>query len=101
MFLLFRFGRHSASIDVTKKVCGRCKGKLTLTRLNADGTPAKERAASGFALYVKNHYAETVARNPTTPRKDIMSIVATNYKASKSMAGTIAELEQQMQALEA
>lgn len=55
---LVTFGRHSNSIDVTKKVCGSCRGPLNyLGRFLPDGTPAKARAATGFSLFVKEHFA--------------------------------------------
>jgi hypothetical protein len=48
------YGRHSNSLDTSKKVCGRCHGHLLpLGRFRADGTPAKTRAASAFSLFVK------------------------------------------------
>lgn len=46
-------GRHSNSIDVSKKGCGACGGRLELMpRLKADGTPMKKRQASAFSLSV-------------------------------------------------
>lgn len=48
------YGRHSNSLDTSRKVCGQCRGRLQpLGRFNADGTPAKTRAASAFSLFVK------------------------------------------------
>ena len=48
------YGRHSNSLDVEKKCCGVCRGRLEpLGRFNADGTPAKTRAASAYSLFVK------------------------------------------------
>ncbi len=55
------YGRHSNSIDVTKKVCGACRAPLTfLGRFRPDGTPAKQRAASPnkYAQFVKENHAD-------------------------------------------
>jgi hypothetical protein len=52
------YGRHSNSIDTTRKVCGVCHGALEpLGRFNADGTPAKPRVPSQFSLFVKENFA--------------------------------------------
>lgn len=52
------FGRHSNSIDVTRKACGGCRGPLVyLGRFLPDGTPAKMRPPTGFSLFVKEHFA--------------------------------------------
>lgn len=48
------YGRHSNSLDVSKKCCGLCRARLeALGRFNADGTPAKGRAPSAYSLFVK------------------------------------------------
>ena len=48
------YGRHSNSLNVAKKCCGVCRGRLEpLGRFNADGTPAKTRGASAYSLFVK------------------------------------------------
>jgi hypothetical protein len=98
---------------VTRFRCGRCQGVLLkLGRFNVDGTPAKERVASGFALYVKSTYSTTKAQNPTTPHRDIMKVIAANYQStkkatteaatgvpSKSITAEQLELERQMTSL--
>ena len=57
------YGRHSKSIDVEKKVCGACRGKLVyLGRFvrGHDGSPAKARSppknVSAYSTYVKTHF---------------------------------------------
>lgn len=53
--------RHSRSVDVTKHVCGRCKGRLQEVRKGksssgkADFTPRKKAAPSAYNLFVKDH----------------------------------------------
>lgn len=95
--------------------CGRCQGALVrLGRFNADGTPAKERAPTAFALFVQQQYSCTKAANPNTPHRDIMKLLSSGYKESKgvaaiggagvgseyqSVSAAQAELEAQMTAL--
>jgi hypothetical protein len=38
---------------------------------------------TGFALYVKESYSATKSRNIGTPHKDIMKIIAEEYKSAK------------------
>lgn len=78
-------GRHSDSLDVNRFRCGICHSTLVrLGRFNADGTPAKEKVASGFALYVKEKYSAIKGDNQMTPHKEIMKLIATQYKIDKS-----------------
>ncbi|KAL6779654.1 hypothetical protein ACKKBG_A13180 [Auxenochlorella protothecoides x Auxenochlorella symbiontica] len=67
-------GRHSKSIDVNRKVCGRCRAPLEyLGRFQADNTPAKPREATGFSLFVKQHFAaERKQLPPGTPHGEVM-----------------------------
>ena len=56
---LQEYGRHSNSIDVSKKVCGACRAPLTfLGRFRADGSPAKRRAPSKYCEFVKENMAQ-------------------------------------------
>lgn len=82
-------GRHSDSLDTSLMRCGRCQGALVrLGRFNADGTPAKERAPTAFALFVQQQYSCTKAANPNTPHRDIMKLLSSGYKDSKGAATT-------------
>jgi hypothetical protein len=78
------YGRHSKSIDTEKSGCGRCRGRLKLQpRLKVDGTPAKPRAASGFSLYVKAHYARVKAANSRLNQAEIMRVLGAEYKGKQ------------------
>ena len=88
------YGRHSDSLDVSRMACSRCSGELvSLGRFNADGTPAKARAATAFALFVQAQYSATKQRNPTTPHKDIMKLLSSGYKSSKKGGIEVEEAE--------
>ena len=59
------YGRHSKSIDVDKKVCGACRGKLVylgrfVRGLNGEVSPAKARSppknVSAYSTFVKTHF---------------------------------------------
>eukprot|EP00923_Selenidium_pygospionis_P055077 GHVN01096052.1.p1 GENE.GHVN01096052.1~~GHVN01096052.1.p1 ORF type:complete len:851 (-),score=202.76 GHVN01096052.1:1642-4194(-) len=50
------YGRHSKSIDTDRMRCGKehCKGRLEYEgHYKPDGTPVKQRAPTGFSLFVK------------------------------------------------
>ena len=79
---LTEFGRHSDSIDVKRKVCGKCRAPIVaLGRFNADGTPAKPRAASGFSLFTKEHYKHT--RKANMSHQETMNVLSAKYKEHK------------------
>jgi len=51
------YGRHSKSIDVERHRCGLCSSELVYEgKFSADGTKTSH-AASGFSLFVKEHFA--------------------------------------------
>lgn len=79
------YGRHSNSLDITKKVCGICHGRLiSLGRRNADGTPAKQRPPNAYSLFVKAHYASVVKAAPArTPQRVVMQALAKKWVAHK------------------
>ena len=64
------FQRQSKSIDVDKQVCGKCKGRLIEINVpkkgeiksNIDRTPKKQKALSGYALFVKEHSSQVRSR---------------------------------------
>ena len=69
---------------------------MFLGRFHADGSAVKERALTGFALYVKQQYSVTKAQNSATPHKDIMKMLSGGWSAKKNngtgvQAETIAE----------
>jgi predicted SprT family Zn-dependent metalloprotease len=64
------FQRQSKSIDVDKQVCGKCKGRLIEINVPKKGenkayidrTPKKQKALSGYALFVKEHSSQVRSR---------------------------------------
>jgi hypothetical protein len=55
-----RFNKRGISLE--KHRCGQCQAPLTyLGRFNVDGTASKQRAPSGFPLFVKAHFARVRA----------------------------------------
>ena len=80
------YGRHSNSIDVGKKVCGVCKGRLSfLGRFDRNGTPAKRRQPTAFNIFVKENFAATMkARGPGTASSDVMKELTVKWKEQKA-----------------
>eukprot|EP00891_Asterochloris_glomerata_P001488 jgi/Astpho2/1488/e_gw1.00026.148.1_t len=76
------YKRHSNSINVEKQVCSACEGRLLLLgKFQADGTPSKQRAPSGFSLFVRDHFsAVKSAAKPGTPHKEIMQTLSNKWK---------------------
>lgn len=96
------YSRHSKSIDTESHRCGACRGVIAYQgKFDANGTPgrATARAAGGFSLYVKEHFAATKERMqraspPSSPsgrkspkRKlthgDVMQQLARMYKEGR------------------
>lgn len=78
------FGRHSDSLDTEWLRCGKCGGKLkSLGRFGKDGTPQAQKALNPFAGFVKENYSVTKKAYPETPHKDIMALLARDFKAVK------------------
>nr|CAB3262685.1 uncharacterized protein LOC100181834 [Phallusia mammillata] len=78
-------GRHSKSLDTSKKVCGLCHGKLELNNSKRqNGTPAKPRRANPFANFVKDNYKETRSRIASNglpvAHRDIMKSLSEQFK---------------------
>lgn len=79
---LHQYGRHSKSIDVTKKSCGQCRGTLTfLGRFSRDGSPQKHRI-SAYSAYVKENFArvkESLGRGKNSA-SDVIKVIAEEWK---------------------
>ena len=86
------YGRHSNSIDVARKVCGECRSRLAfLGRFSRDGSPAKQRAPSGFAAYVKENFSAAKAAAPMgTPQPEVMRRLGQDWAARQAQAGAAA-----------
>ena len=94
------YGRHSKSIDTSKKRCGRCKGHLELFVASKvggkykkseayDGNPKWEsknllqtpKAPNAFAMFVKDNYK--VFRTPGTTHKNAMDALSLQFSQTK------------------
>ena len=94
------YGRHSASIDTSRKACGECGGLLALQpRLNADGTPAAKRAPTAFAAFVKEHFKKVKKAMPAAAHADVMRELSARWKAQqrKAAAGSPAKSDGPLQ----
>ena len=103
------YGRHSASIDTSRKACGECGGGLALLpKLRADGTPAAQRAPTAFAAFVKDHFKRVKAAMPAAAsHADVMRELSARWKEQQRKAaaaspakGDDATLDRAMRALE-
>ncbi|GMI11765.1 hypothetical protein TrVE_jg8623 [Triparma verrucosa] len=83
------FGRQSKSIDVLKKVCGDCKGKLVL--VEKDGvTPKKAKKLTEYQKFVKkesakvrNEMGKKMQRGQKIDGKEVMREVGKRWKGEK------------------
>jgi len=82
------YGRHSNSIDVTRQVCGVCKGKLvSLGKFKPDGTPAAARKASVYSQYVAANFASVRRELGANPEHaEVMKAVAGRWRAEQQAA---------------
>jgi predicted SprT family Zn-dependent metalloprotease len=95
------YARHSKnSIDITKHRCGKCKSKLKyLGNFNTNGTPKKERAATGFSLFVKENYHLAVKnrrKSQGTKASDIMLVLSKMYKEKNSKNEIITNVDDEI-----
>jgi predicted SprT family Zn-dependent metalloprotease len=90
------YGRHSNSIDVDKKVCGKdsCGGKLVFLgkfKMDGDGSvsPVKRRSISGYSAYVKKHFHRVKedienAGGQSVLASDVMKRLAAEWQSRES-----------------
>ncbi|KAI9204307.1 SprT-like family-domain-containing protein [Polychytrium aggregatum] len=76
-----RYGRHSKSIDLDAKGCGRCGSRLKLLdKLKRDGTPYKK---NGFQVFMKDNMKKIKTDNVGASHKQIMEILVAEYQKMK------------------
>ena len=91
----FRIGRHSKSIDTTKKVCGRCRSRLVLLNSKDDPLPSGINAPSHqelktpktltpFAKFVKENYGSVKKSQGTVKHGDVMKILSSKFSEMKT-----------------
>lgn len=90
------FKRHSKSIDTQKHRCGGCKSKLVQIKpvprkgavdRSASGTPVMGATpVTGYAAFVKEHFASLKKSMPGAPHKEVMEALGKKYRAEKASA---------------
>ncbi|XP_011684601.1 PREDICTED: uncharacterized protein LOC105447960 isoform X2 [Wasmannia auropunctata] len=78
----YSFGRHSKSLDLERKRCGRCHGKfeLLINKTTKSGTVQMQtpmREPTGFALYVKQNYNSVKKEKSNIKHADVMKLLGT------------------------
>jgi len=79
------FGRQKR-IDLTRKVCGRCKSPFLQTK-PVPRNPGKENKSNPFGEFVRDRFAEIKKCNPGSPHKEIMGILSRQYHEEKISKG--------------
>nr|XP_022323637.1 HMG box-containing protein C19G7.04-like [Crassostrea virginica]XP_022323638.1 HMG box-containing protein C19G7.04-like [Crassostrea virginica]XP_022323639.1 HMG box-containing protein C19G7.04-like [Crassostrea virginica]XP_022323640.1 HMG box-containing protein C19G7.04-like [Crassostrea virginica] len=73
----YSIGRHSKSLDTSRKVCGFCHGEFALIdnrqlSRGSGSTPATPRTPNKFAMYVKENYGSMKEQEKDLKHGDIM-----------------------------
>lgn len=85
--ICFSIGRHSKSLDIERKRCGYCYGKfeVLLNKKTRDGkiqsVPSTPGKANGFALFVKENYADT--KSPNLTHAEVMKLLGQKFAELK------------------
>lgn len=79
------YQRHSNSIDINKKVCGQCRGKLLyLGKFTRDGELVPTRKPTAFSLFVKENFAKVKKEHPSNlPASAVMKILSQKWAISQ------------------
>lgn len=90
------FKRHSKSVDVKRHTCGTCRSQLVQIK----PVPRQGGAgggATGYAGYVKKHFATIKAGMPGASQKLVMEAVGRQYRAEKATALVSAKSSNQVE----
>lgn len=82
------FKRHSKSIDPERHRCGACKSELKQTKPVPRTTKGKE---SEYQRFMKEQMRLIKEKNPGSPQKDIMRIVASRWSQRQKTTPTESE----------
>ncbi|OQO01627.1 hypothetical protein B0A48_12663 [Cryoendolithus antarcticus] len=78
------FQRHSKSIDVERQRCGNCRGRLVQVKpAPRGGTSPVKKEATGYAGFVKTHFADVKKSLPGVSHREIMEAVGKKYRSEK------------------
>lgn len=89
---IFSFGRHSKSINIERKCCGKCFGRfeLLINRTTKSGTvnptphtAQSKKEPSAFALFVKENYSEVKKRNNNMKHGEVMKTLGAEFSKIK------------------
>ena len=77
-------GRHSKSLDTSRKVCGFCHGEFALIdnrqlSRGSGSTPATPRTPNKFAMYVKENYGSMKEQGKDLKHGDIMKLLGKQF----------------------
>ena len=78
------YGRHSKSIDTSKKLCGKCRGHLELFVASKVGGKYKKSDVSGTTMHAES---KNLLRTPKAPNV-VASFVKENYKIFRTPGTT-------------
>jgi len=87
------YGRHSKSIDIEKKRCGLCAGRLEfMGKFTSDGVLVKgsnvEKKPTGFSKFVKENFGDVKKElGAKTPHKKIMEKLSEKWNDNKNDEG--------------
>lgn len=94
-YVCFSFGRHSKSIDIERKCCGKCFGRfeLLVNRTTKSGTvkpqtPQAKKEPSAFALFVKENYSEVKKHNNNMKHGEVMKTLGQQFSKIKITSKT-------------
>ncbi|KAJ8672503.1 hypothetical protein QAD02_003762 [Eretmocerus hayati] len=86
----YSLGRHSKSLDLSRKRCGYCHGKfeLLINKVTKNGQVQKKSAAqtkqpSGFALYVKENYHLVKQKGLAVKHGEVMKVLGQQFSSIK------------------
>ncbi|KAL5012190.1 hypothetical protein ScPMuIL_010741 [Solemya velum] len=86
----YSIGRHSKSLDTTKKVCGHCRGHFILIdnkagNFSAGGVENTQtpRTPNKFALFVKDNYGEVKRSARNVSHAECMKILSRQFAQNK------------------
>eukprot|EP00105_Crassostrea_gigas_P013351 XP_011429648.1 PREDICTED: acidic repeat-containing protein [Crassostrea gigas] len=80
----YSIGRHSKSLDTSRKVCGFCHGEFVLLNnqkmsRGSASTPATPRTPNKFAMYVKENYSTVKEKEKDLKHGDIMKLLGKQF----------------------
>ncbi|KAI6908602.1 hypothetical protein KC318_g5061 [Hortaea werneckii] len=81
-----KFQRHSKSIDPKRHRCGSCRSSLAQIKPVPRQGGAGGGGATGYAAYVKQHFAAVKAGMPGASQKQVMAALGEKYRSEKVAA---------------